>query len=197
MNKKILIVMIGLMLSSISSLAGVLVEPFLGYHSGTTEYKLLDSFGGASGSGTSTGGYYGLGLGYKFPFKLLIGLDYAMGALDTKSGAAGVKIKWNQTDTFLTLAYQIDPKGHIGIGYGTVNITDDSDPKTKYTGTALKTFLGYEFKNHIAINVEYILYTLSEFTVEGFPAIKFADSYSKFNYTASVISFSFPFEFGK
>lgn len=199
MNNKILVVFISLVFSSFSSFAGFIVEPLIGYQQGTVEYKFLDTVGGTSDKGTVNGLRYGLNLGYKFPFKMLLGFDYTMANLENKfdNPTATAGTKSTQTAYYLTAGYQATNEGRVGVGIGSFESTDDGSPKTKLSGATLKAYAGYEFQSHVSMNVEYILYTLNDINTEGQSTYKFKDLYDKFNYTAMVISFSFPFEFGK
>lgn len=199
MNKRILGLISCFLLGTLTSHAGFMVEPLVGYHMGKAEYKYLDTMGGTSDSGTINGIRYGLGLGYRFPFKMLLGVDYTMSTLDTKfdNATSTDAVKWNQTAYYLTIGYQATPEGRVGIGVGNFESNESGTTKTKFTGTTLKASAGYEFKKNISLNVEYILYTLAELTPEGQSALKSADIFSKFNYSATVMTFSFPFEFGK
>jgi hypothetical protein len=175
--------------------AGFLIEPIIGYQTGTADSKLLASLGGTERTITTTGASYGLGLGWRFPSKVFVGADYLVAPLETKFSPdfTGAPDKLSATAYYLTLGYQAHPLGKVYLGVGAFSSEDNASTSTKYTGTSLKAGAGYEFYNHIALHAEYILYTLTEFQTGG-QTIKSADYYEKFNYTATMIAFRFPFE---
>jgi len=177
--------------------AGFLIEPIIGYQTGKAETKLLPADGGTSNDVTANGIIGGLGLGWRFDNKILVGADLLMSSLDTTFSTpfANAPDKWTGSAYYLTGGYQAHPQGKVYVGIGGFSAEDNATTKTKYTGTSLKAGAGYEFKNHIALHVDYVLYTLTESQTGAQAAVKTADLYEKFNYMATIMSFRFPFEF--
>lgn len=176
--------------------ASVYIEPLAGYQQANNEYTLKPAFGGTSDKATITGFAYGAELGYMFHFGLRLGADLEMANQSIKTESTGVTSKWITSTYVFTVGY-VFPKNIVGyVGVGTATSSDDQTLKTTLTGMALKLGGQHEFINHIAVRVEYLMYTWNDTKTDPNSAQKISDLYDKFNSMGVQASIVFPFEFG-
>lgn len=178
------------------SQANMYIEPLVGYHTGKIDYKFKPTInGGASDKGSLNGIGYGLGLGWIFSKVLYVGVEAQQFTLTSKFETSTTETEQAQFVGYATVGYVIQPKARVYLGIGSINSKNDQTPETTATGSALKAGLTYEFKSHIAANIEYITYSINEFETAGSAAVKTTDQYERYLTTAAVWNFRFPFEF--
>jgi opacity protein-like surface antigen len=150
------------MVIGMSSLAhaGILVEPYLGYQSGTAKYTYDSSIpviGGQSSTDTMTGTAYGLRLGYKFLLPW-VALDYTGGSGKTKMDLLDTTSDYTSSSLGITAGVDL-PIIHPYAGYGfnhqvTVKGTASTN-EMKLKGTYLKAGVGLGFIPFVDIKLEY------------------------------------------
>lgn len=148
-------------LASSTAFAGIHLEPYVGYESGSL--NMTDTTNNDVG-GKTTMMDFGLRLAYMTRVNLWFGVDAMMGTGGTfKESNAGSGIPdatSTRTDIGATIGYEFPIKLRL---YGTYNLstslvtTDDgTSAETKYTGgTSYKVGLGYRILPFIALNAEY------------------------------------------
>lgn len=135
-----------LLTGTITSQAGISVEPYLGY----SHFRW--STGGYSDS--KTGAILGGKGGIELSKKTFVGLDFHLGGpyhLDTSDNSNefmnsmwGAGIRWGS------------PNARLWIGYYPTNILNDVNANTQYLGNALKATIGVQFQTKLCFNLELI-----------------------------------------
>ncbi len=173
--------------------AGIYVEPFVGYTQGTTDTQTTVANGGVSAKLSSTAIPYGAEFGWIFGSGFRLGANLELANVDLKNDSTGATTKNSYMGTMLMFGYKF-PQDIIGYaGVGSATTTDDATPKTTTTGTVLKLGAHKKLINHVSAGAEYVLYTWSESTTEGSPAIKIMDFYEKYNSSAIQAVIRIPF----
>jgi opacity protein-like surface antigen len=196
-SRAILPSLIALLLSSVAH-AGFYIAPYAGYHYGTIEYKVKSSFpviGGATDKGTLNGPALGFAFGWRFDNGVIVGGDVQGAMLASKYEKATTTAKSTQTGGYFILGYQVRPEAQVYVGTGAMTSVDDQNPKNTVTGSAVKAGVSYEFKQHIALGAEWVLYTLTDSESSG-TKIKLSDVYERFQYNGYLVNLRFPFTFG-
>lgn len=143
--------------------AGILVEPYLGYHLSAADLTLGDGSGAFSGQSVKydlTGLGYGLRLGYEIPL-LFFAVDYSLATLSSsiKEQPAGLGLTTsNQSSTSLGLTVGANfPLVRPYVGY----IFDDQakDDSSTLVGSGFKLGVGLGVFPMVKINAEYQMRT--------------------------------------
>lgn len=173
--------------------ASVLFEPYGGYSVG----NLSETAAGAttSTSGSINGFGYGGRVGFVFNhFAIVAGEYQGISAKEQLTGST-TPVNWTQSTYFGTLGFQVPMGLRVLASYGWDLEADESGATpTHYKGTAVKFGIGWHLMYHVAINAEYTIYTVTNYrqnTTTG----PISDLYSKFNYSAGMVTLSFPFTF--
>jgi predicted porin len=126
------------------SLAGVLLEPYVGYQTG--------NIGTSSLSYGTSGVDYGARLGYQAT-NWMFGADYTSGSWTQNSTPTQPQ---SPSDIGAFLGYQ----GMAWRGYVEYVVSSSmaytTSPTTTYTGTGVKVGVGYKFKPWLAVNANYL-----------------------------------------
>ena len=141
--------------------AGVLIEPYVGYESGTLTSK-------TGGDGKVTGSQYGLRLAYKLPVMFWLGVDGTMGKITVKPDNGGASVDWDRT-MFSAVAgvnFPILLRGWVSYGFSNEVKTDNS----KMKGNSMKVGLGYSPIPFVSLNVEYLSETFTDVETGGVTA---------------------------
>jgi predicted porin len=182
------LVLASLLLCS-ASYAGLYVEPLIGYQYGKLE---VTQKGGTASKLTSTGPGAGIGVGWTFG-KISAGLDLEAMMLKTKDSIGTYNQNWKQYTADVVVGYEVQPKTRIYLGVGGLQFKDESTPVQTFSGTTAKIGAVYEFKNHIAVDAEGVLYTPTEFKAAGGTSQQVTSSFDQYNYYAVVWNIRFPF----
>ena len=199
MTKFMLALMLALGFSSAAQ-AGLLIEPYLGYHIGALA---RDPIGGTPEStDTMTGTALGLRLGYKFvgPW---VALDATQGSGKWKDGTPGSSLETDYTTNQLGLVAGVDIPFLFRVwgGYGLQNntklkaITSQSGATdTMYYGSYLKGGIGLSMIPFISLNVEYIMNSYQKLdNSTGNGKVDVDSVYSNFKDNVILVGISVPF----
>lgn len=194
--KKLLASLVILMISNFAH-AGWLVEPVVGYVSGTSSTELLAAYGGTKTASTDTSTLASLKLGYVFGNRISLSAEYAMIMSGQSKQDGGSTADFTGSDMFINVGYEA-PMWRAYLGYDlsptTTFAKTATSAETKYTGTNMKLGLGWMPKNHFAINFEYWMPKYTKYETGG-TSYTITDYFSKFDTTAYNINVSFPFMF--
>ncbi len=165
---------------SLPANAGILLEPYLGYETGTQK------------SSTSSDNYsvmgFGARVGYTLPL-VWFGLDYSTGSGKLKSSGTDYDI--TGTNLFADVGIAI-PLLRAWFGYGLQSTLTEKTAggDAKITGDIMKIGAGFTGLPFIAINVEYLMYTPKKQTYGGVES-----TLSGMSGTGLMLSVSAPFDF--
>lgn len=180
--------------------ASLLLEPYGGYTVGTESVQFSSTYPIASKQGytdnASINGFaYGGRAGFLLRHFVIVAVDYLAFSGKEEFNLATTSVNWTQTTTFATLGFQA-PMGFRFLGsYGfNTAITEDGVPATNYKGSAYKVVIGWRILSDVAINAEYTIFKLTDYTQNGV-AGKVSDGFSKLVYSTAMITLSFPLEF--
>lgn len=192
---------LAVLLFSTKIYAGVLFEPYAGYSIGNMKFATTAAFPVASMQSQSftasaDGFSYGGKLAWNFS-QLYIGGEYQAVRASQKLTNATTATDWTNTSVFGILGYQMLNGLRIFGGMSVIphkSVEAGTPDPTVYTGNAWKVGVGYRYRVPLAVNVDCIKYDLTKYkagTLEGDMKTRF----NKFDYSAFLISISFPFEF--
>lgn len=157
--------------------AGILIEPNVGYDTGTTKAVDISDF---ESSSTVSGVSYGLRLGYKFLVPW-VALDYSLA--DLKSEGTDIK----RTALGAVIGADLPIGLRIFGGYGFDNKLK-VEGGSEFSGTYTKVGLGMSLVPMIALNAEYIMHKM-----EKIDDADIDTSYKKWEYNSIYLSLSIPF----
>jgi hypothetical protein len=173
--------------------AEILFEPYAGYTIGNMKLETTNRSDTASADGFA----YGAKLAWDFS-GLYIGGEYQAARAQQKLSGATTPVDWTNTSVFGIVGWQmlngLRLTGGMTIGPHKSVQGGDPDP-TVFEGNAWKAGIGFRYRVPFAVNVDYIKYNLTKYKV-GASEGDVKDSFKKFDYSAFLVSFSFPFEFG-
>ena len=178
--------------------ADVLLEPYAGYEVGTLNMT-YGSGAGVTNSGQSfqnsqTGFDLGLRLGYEFPliFAALDGM-YTTGNVGSGSGTGSFSSSsMTRTSVFIDAGVHIlFIRGYVGYGF-VDNTAISTTNSPSFTGNAIKLGVSFTGIPFVDINVEYIMHTLTNYSIQNDPGNDFTSS-GKNN--VAMVSVSVPFLF--
>lgn len=193
---------LAVLLFSWSAQANVLFEPYAGYSIANTKFTTTAAYPDAtmqnqSFTGSADGFSYGGKLAWGFS-QLYIGGEYQSVRASKKLSNSSTGVDWTNTSIFGIVGYQMLNGLRI---FGGMTVTPHKsveagtpDP-TIYKGNAWKAGVGYRYRVPLAVNVDYIKYDLNKYEVGALQG-DMKTRYKKFDYSAFLISISFPFEFG-
>lgn len=172
--------------------AGFLIEPYLGYSTGSISGKYTPTYGGGVFSGKETGAGFGARLGYSFliPF---VAFDYSIKNLKYKSDNGGTDTDDTATEMALVVGANL-PIVRLFAGYGfDAAIKQKSDTSTStLKGTFTKVGVGFKLIPMVAVNLEYFMYTVKKYESSG--TTFDADTiFSELTYNPIFLSVSVPF----
>lgn len=192
--KKLLLSLVVLAISNMAQ-AGWLVEPVVGYVSGTSSTELLAAYGGTKSSSTDTSTLASLKLGYVFGNRISLSAEYAMIMSGQSKPDTGATSDFTGSDTFINVGYEA-PMWRAYLGYDlspTITFAKTAtSAESKLTGTNMKVGLGWMPMNHVAINFEYWMPKFTSIESSG-TTTKVSDYYKTFDTTSYNINVSFPF----
>ncbi|MCB0348265.1 MAG: hypothetical protein KDD37_05490 [Bdellovibrionales bacterium] len=168
-------------LYSSSAMAGLYVEPYLGYViSGDSEIKVA---GSSISDGDLTGASYGLRAGWSLPVMFAFGLEYQGGTLTYEvSGSADEDYDFSAVGLFASAKF-IFVKAYATYFF---DATIEDESNTEYSGSGYKIGVGYTGLPFIAINLDYSVFNYDEAS----PSISGVDVDS----TMTMLSVSVPFD---
>jgi|GEM_PF-2199801 len=175
--------------------AGLLLEPYAGYTMGNYKTTAVTTNLEENGSvdGASFGGRAGWMMGGFF-----LGGEYQTSRAQLKLDGAGEGTNWANTSIFGVLGYEMFMGLRIFAGMTVTpheSEVSTTPTRTKYTGEAKKVGIGYRYHVPFAVNAEYIMYEFDKVEIGGVKS-KVKERLSKFDYSAIMLSLSFPFELG-
>ena len=179
--------------------ADVLLEPYAGYELGT----LNMSYGsgavpttniGQSFQNSQTGFDLGLRLGYEFPL-IFVALDgmYTSGNVASGSGTGSFpSSSMTRTSVFVDAGVHIlFIRGYVGYGF-VDNTAISTTLSPSFTGNAIKLGVSFTGIPFVDINVEYIMHSLTNYSIQSDPGSFYSNS-GKDN--VAMLSVSVPFLF--
>ncbi len=188
-----------LTLAANSAQAGLLFEPYVGYAKGTSNYTFNSADpdplqAGKSFTSEISGLSYGGRAGFIYTSFLLAAEYQALSARQHIEGSA-LSTAWISETIFGVLGINVFGLRLLGGTSLSHKAKDLGTPERMFWGSAYKVGLGYQYKMPLAINAEYIVYTLNEVQTGVGAKQKITELYEKHKYTAFMVSFSFPFIF--
>lgn len=184
-----------LMFGALQTQAGILFEPYAGYTMG--DLKLVNTSDVAS-SGSIDGFGYGGKLSWTFS-NYYFGGEYQAARARQKMNNSESLNDWSNTSIFGVIGIQFDMGFRISAGMTVSPHRSEqagNPDKTIYTGSAKKVSIGYRYRAPLAINIDYIMYEFDKFK-EGTAEGKVKERFDKMDYSAFMLSISFPFEVGE
>lgn len=147
---------------SYAAKAGIMIEPYLGYHGGDTVYQFTTlGGGGPEYTDTASGTGFGLRLGYKFLLPW-VALDYATFNGTYKDGVPG-NSNYDYSMTNMSVVVGVDLpimlRAWAGYGFSDKGTLKFTSSETKTEGTSTKIGLGFKGFPFVSINAEYIMTT--------------------------------------
>lgn len=172
--------------------AGFFIEAGAGLSSTATKVTAL----GGGETSSSGSGFDATGrLGYRFAKPFWIAAEYVSGSgkddLDNATDYA-------KTSIGLLVGYDFGLY-NVWLGYGPsekLTFKFPGNPDLDFLGSSVKLGIGYEVRKWFSINVEYILPTYTKVSINGTES-ELSNFYSSFKSAGTLLSFSFPYEFGK
>jgi hypothetical protein len=196
------IFLILLLSGAVTANAGLLFEPYVGYSVGSIK---VDGGSGHPDSATqaldTTGSIDGLAYGARAAWmfgRFVLGGEYQGLRGSEKLKGVDESVDWNSSAIYGMLGWRFFSgiRLFLEMTVRPYEATEETTPESgKFTGSARKVVLGYEYHAPIAVNLEYVEYALSDYKM-GSADGKVKDYYDKFNYSAVIFNVSFPFELG-
>jgi hypothetical protein len=174
--------------------AGILIEPYLGYETGSFKYAEVGT-PDSSFTDTITGTGMGLRLGYKFLIPW-VALDYTTVSGKGKAGDP-TEENYDITQTGMAAVVGADiPLLRAWLGYGfsneSVRKATANSVETKLKGTYTKVGVGFKFIPFVSLNAEYKINNDDKVEGSGFSSNK-SDVFSSLSNNSLMISVSAPF----
>ena len=192
------IVAFSVLLFSYTSFAGILLEPFVGYDSGTTTATTTAAYGGTTQKSKLTGTSYGARLGYRFTGGFLIAGEYTASSGKVKDDA-GVNADVDYTHSATGLYLGFDQglfRAWLGYGFTDKLISKSNSGDDTTLGTNMKIGIGVMPIRHLSVNLEYFVPTYKKYTAAGQSEVDVSTIYSKYDSSVLTLSLSTPFDFG-
>ncbi len=194
MLKKILLIGVFVLTSHVAY-AGLLLEPYLGYESGSFS---VETAAGAKGDATTKGMSFGGRAAVTFPM-MFVGVDYQTGTTDALFDGDSTSETYTRKTLYLVAGARTPMGLRLFAGYGLMNSLTykikSLDSNAVFSGgTTFKAGLGYQFIKFLALNVEYISRTYTTLKIDSFPDFGFKDFYKKFDDSGVFLSLSVPLE---
>ena len=189
-----------LLITGTKASAGIMFEPYVGYTMGN--YKVTGaathpdvSQQNITTSGSVDGFTYGGRLGWVYG-SFFIGAEYQAARAQLKLDGANESTNWMNTSIFglLGIEFAMGLRAFAGMTVVPHESEISTLPeRTKYVGSAKKVGIGYRYRVPFAVNAEYVMYELDEFQIGSLKG-KTKERFSKFEFSAVILSVSFPFE---
>ena len=186
-------------LISANAMAGILIEPYLGYESGAMPATAnADNFDGLDASGKTSGSVAGMRLGFTFAFMLWLALDASNENGNFKySGLStiGEDSKFDRSTSWLTVGFDFPILFRAWAGVGSVsrmNFKSDSD--ITLNGGSTKVGLGFTGLPFLSVNLEYIMNTYDKINTKDTKDGKVKDVFSDLKDNHVVLSVSLPLD---
>lgn len=188
--RKLALLTIFSILTSISAHAGIYLEPYVGYAVGksTGSFNVV-SIGTSTIDSSSKGAVFGGKLGYSV-LGLALGVDYSrFNSKDKDNSGATADSSSVSTDMGAFVQYTLPIMFKVSATYifKSSNVADDD---SKSTGKGFKVGVGFTGLPFIAINLDYVSLKYNEATAPG-ATIDSVDMKS----TATMLSISVPWNF--
>ncbi len=180
--------------------AGFLFEPIVGYSLGN--YKVTGAALNpdvTQQNVTTTGNIDGFTYGGRAGFlygSFFLGGEYQASRAQLKLDGAGEGTNWSNVSIFGVAGVEFALGLRIFAGMTVVpheSQVSTTPERIKYLGSAKKVGIGYRYKVPFAVNAEYVMYEFDKYE-QGAVKGNVKDRLSKFDYSAVVLSLSFPFE---
>jgi predicted porin len=191
-----------LMLTGAPAIAGIMFEPYAGYTTGNIKVDgssghPLSAVQSVDDSGTVDGVAYGARLAWTFS-QFYLGAEYQGMRAKEKLKDADDSPAWNSTAVYgiVGLQFFTGIRLYVGMTVQDFETTEDLSPEPlKHTGSARKIGIGYRYSAPVAVNLEYNEFDFNDVEGAGVKN-KTSASYDKLDYSAVVLSISFPFQIG-
>lgn len=177
---------------SLSANASLLLEPHVGYSMGNHKFTHID---GEQEQGSIDGIAYGGRAGWMFG-GIFVGGEYQASRTQRKTDGIQEGINWSNTSIFGVLGFQSKMGLRISAGMTVqphVSEESTTPERTRFIGSARKLSVGYSYRIPLALNVDYIEYELEKYEVGGMKG-DLKELFSKTNYSAILVSISFPLQ---
>lgn len=195
-----LLCLFGFLIALPKASAGMLFEPYVGYTMGN--YKVTGaathpevSQQNLTTSASVDGFAYGGRLGWVYG-SFFVGGEYQAARAQLKYDGVNESTNWMNTSIFglLGIEFSMGLRAFAGMTVVPHESEISTVPeRTKYIGSAKKVGIGYRYRVPFALNAEYVMYEFDEFQI-GTLKGKTKERFSKFDYSAVILSISFPFE---
>lgn len=194
---------LAVLLFSAGAHAGVLFEPYAGYSVANMKFSTTATFPVASMqdqsfTASADGFAYGGKLAWDFS-QLYIGGEYQAVRASQKLSNSTTATDWTNTSIFGIAGWQFLNGLRLFGGMTVVphkSVEAGTPDPTVYTGKAWKVGVGYRYRVPVAVNVDYLKYDITKFKTGSATEADMKTRFKKFDYSAFMISVSFPFEFG-
>lgn len=197
MMKKLVAVVAGVWILVLGGIAqaGILVEPSVGYESGTLVFKDSNNIE-TKYTNTSLDGGLRLGIRNQGFWMAVEGL-YASGGKSKPE--SGVENTYTETTAFVSIGYDFLTRIRISAGYGiqdSLVVKDTSNVEaTYYGGMSGKAGLGFYLSPHTSINADYLIHDYTKYKISGVEHPITDAGASSFKTTSVLVSLSFPMTF--
>lgn len=178
---------------SMKAHSALLVEPYLGYQTMTSNLKTGSSLGGLNLKLEGSGLGYGLRLGYS---KLVFAaLDLGLAVLDTRVTEGVLAVTPGTSGHFTTgatLGLNL-PLVRPYFGYILQDESRGADSGLK--GSGIKAGIGFSFIPLVVLNLEYYSVTHNKYAAPTEVSLPDANSYESATMTGAMLNASFPVNF--
>lgn len=194
-----------LLFSGFSARAGIMIEPYLGYETGSQLAPATNSIG--DNSGQISGMNYGARIGYMAPMLFWVALDGTAGSSKFKAGNTGTNVNFgtnmdadvSRTVAGLTVGVNLPILLRVWAGYNFMdnfqNKLSSTSATDKYEGTSYKAGVGLKLIPFLSLNLEVIqrAYTkASGDSYTGSTTLTSSTRFSKLEQSSVLVSVSLP-----
>jgi hypothetical protein len=196
MKKILAIVLLAMGVSGVAH-AGFLIEPYLGYNSGTSTLEYTDLAAAFTGESNANSKYtataFGARIGYMLPMRLWFAADVAMASgKNTPDNSSYNDTDFSAQTLGLDVGFDLPFLARFWAGYIFSNsATFKGTSDTKYTGTGMKVGVGFKIIPKVSLNFEYITNSFTKFDSDSGSG-DLSDTYKTNTNTGYMVSLSVP-----
>ena len=127
--------------------AGILIEPYLGYHTGKFEIGSTEN--------DTKGITYGGRIGYQ-SLGFMGGFDYMTGTWTSESSGSDVDVTPTDMGVFIGYKFPVLIRAYFTYNFDAQTKAESGGSSNKFTGKGMKLGIGYTGFPFVSINLEYI-----------------------------------------
>ena len=177
--------------------AGILIEPYAGYATGSSETKIGAGLGGTTYKHDTSGLGFGARLGYTLPL-VWFALDYSManGAKSKAKSTGATDADVDSTTLAAVVGVKV-PFFRAWAGYSPMHSANvkGNGVETKFDGTLLKVGAGFTGLPFVSINLEYRMMEFKKYSQSGTSAdLSSSGLYESAKGSDFLLSVSVPFD---